>query len=59
MDRLMRKKEVVHLCGVSYSSIWRMMKRGEFPKSRQVSGRVVVWLQSEVEEWLEAVKKAA
>jgi prophage regulatory protein len=59
MDRLMRKKEVVNLTGMSSTTIWRLMKKNQFPQSRQLSSRVVVWLESEILEWLEGIRKAA
>jgi prophage regulatory protein len=47
-----RKPVVVARTGLSYPTIWRMMKRGEFPQSRALSGRAVGWLASEVIEWI-------
>ena len=38
---------------VSRSTLQRMVRDGEFPAPRQLSGRRVGWLVREVEEWAE------
>ena len=38
---------------LSEATIQRMVREGEFPKPRQLSGRRVAWLVREVEEWAE------
>lgn len=48
---LWRKAKVMEFTGVSMSTIERMIARGEFPRSRTISKRVVVWLASEIETW--------
>ncbi len=37
--------------GLSNVTRWRMEKRGEFPKRRQISPNRVAYLQSELFEW--------
>jgi len=62
MDRLLRKAEVVRIAGVSYSTLWRWQQEGLFPKPRTLCpnvGKCVAWLESEILEWLEKVKKSA
>ena len=57
MDRLLLKGEVVELVGLSYPTIWGMMKRNEFPRS-VVIGRgqaaKVAWRSSEIQSWIES-----
>lgn len=43
----------VYMC-LSNSSIERMVRKGEFPAPRQLSGRRVGYLLREVDEWLES-----
>jgi prophage regulatory protein len=38
---------------LSPSTVQRMVREGEFPAPRKLSGRRVGWLTSEVEEWAE------
>lgn len=40
--------------GTSTSTLQRMVRAGEFPAPRQISGRRVGWLIREIEEWCEA-----
>ena len=49
--QLMNAKQVSALVNLSYPTIYRMMRRDEFPKPLQVSPRNVRWLESEIEEW--------
>ena len=50
-DQLMNAKQVAALVNLSYPTLFRMMKRGEFPKPLQVSPRNVRWLETEIAEW--------
>ena len=47
----MDEKEVIHLLGISRSTIGRLMEKGEFPKKFHVSQRRVRWLREEVITW--------
>jgi predicted DNA-binding transcriptional regulator AlpA len=49
--RLMSKKEVLAIVGVTYPTLWMWMRAGSFPRSRIVVGKSK-WLSSEVEHWL-------
>ena len=51
-----RIKEVMERTTLSKSTIYRMMDKGEFPKPIKLRGmgdRVVLWVKSEVDEWIE------
>ena len=50
--RALRIAEVSQRVGLGRSSVWRMVKDGEFPKPRQLTSHAVGWLESEVEDWL-------
>ena len=47
-DRLIPRAEVLHILGVSNSTLWRMIRRDDFPKPVQISARRVGFLSSEV-----------
>ena len=38
--------------GLSRSTIWRLERRGEFPKHRRISANAVGWLEHDVNEWM-------
>ena len=48
--KLSKLKDVVPL---STTSIYRLIKKGEFPKQIKLSERSSVWLLEEIEQWLE------
>lgn len=52
--RLIRKKEVCHLTGLSESSIYDYIRNGLFPDRISLGGRSVAWVESEVLEWVHA-----
>jgi predicted DNA-binding transcriptional regulator AlpA len=52
--RLMAKSEVLAIVGCTYTTLWQMMRRGVFPRSRIVGGKSM-WLSTEVEAWLVAL----
>ena len=47
-----RKKGVVILTGLSGTTIWRLTRRGEFPKPIRLSAGAKGWLDSEIRTWL-------
>jgi len=54
MDRLISEKSIVSLLGISRTTVWRMVRAGEFPRPRAVSENRKAWLESEVSEWVNA-----
>lgn len=51
-DRLLTRPEVESRCGIARSTIYRLMRAGEFPEPLRVGPRAVRWPASEVEDWL-------
>jgi len=51
-QRLIRRKEVQTKTGLGASSIYAMMKNGEFPQCLNLSERRVAWIESEVDQWI-------
>ena len=49
----MRLPEVREMTGLSTSTIYRWMSEGTFPKQIQLGSRSVVWLESDVTQWME------
>jgi prophage regulatory protein len=53
-DRFMRLAEVLDATGLCEATIWRLERRGEFPRRRRLTGRQVGWSMLEVEAWCAA-----
>ena len=45
-------KEVSKILGISVSTINRLVNRREFPSTRKISSRRIVFLRSEIDEWI-------
>ena len=52
--RLLRIREVLHLCGFSRATLYREIKLHTFPAPVKLPARSVGWLQEDVAQWLEA-----
>lgn len=53
-EKLIRRPEVETRTGLSRSTIYDWIKRGEFPKPVALGARLVAWRESDVNAWLEA-----
>ena len=51
-QRLIRRKEVQAKTGLGASSIYAMMKSGEFPQCLHLSERRVAWIESDIDKWI-------
>src|SRR5215510_15233002 len=49
--RLLSKGDVLDKVGVTYPTIWKLMRQGTFPRSVVVGGKVA-WLEHEVDEFI-------
>lgn len=52
--RLIRIGEVTQRVGLCKASIYNRMNAGEFPSSCHLGGGRVAWLESDIDEWIEA-----
>lgn len=50
--RLLRFPAVRERTGLSRSTIWRLERRGEFPRHRRISANAVAWIEQEIVEWI-------
>ena len=55
--RYLRQPEVLARVGVSWITIYRWEKRGEFPRRRHIGRRAVAWVEAEIDDW--CAQKAA
>jgi prophage regulatory protein len=58
LDRHYRRKDVETITGLSRSSLYLLMSRGEFPRPVKITGKAVAWPESAISEWLAARIKA-
>jgi prophage regulatory protein len=53
-ERIIREPECHQITGLSRSTRWRLERRSEFPKRRQLSPGCSGWLASEIAAWIAA-----
>ena len=51
-DKLLRRPEVEARTGLSRSTLYDWMKRGDFPRPVKLGERAVGWPESAVAEWI-------
>lgn len=51
--KLLRFPAVRERTGLSRSTIWRLERRGEFPKHHRIAPNVVAWVEDDVTSWIE------
>jgi prophage regulatory protein len=53
--RLLRLPEVIARVGLKRSAIYQRMSEGRFPKSRSLGPKCAVWVESEIDEWIDSI----
>ena len=51
-DRLLTRHEVEARCGIARTTVYRLMRSGQFPEPIKVGARAVRWPASEIEAWV-------
>jgi prophage regulatory protein len=51
-QKLLRLPQVKEATGLSKSSIYARIAQGTFPKQIQLSPRIVAWLDSDIQKWI-------
>lgn len=51
--QLLRRNDVLRRCAFSNSTLYRLIRTGEFPAPIQLSPRAIAWVESEVNNWLQ------
>jgi predicted DNA-binding transcriptional regulator AlpA len=49
--KMLNEEQILQLVPVSQTTLWRMQKRGQFPKSTYISANRRVWFEDEVVAW--------
>lgn len=55
--RLLRLPEVIDRVGLRRSAIYQRMSEGRFPKSRSLGPKCAVWVEAEIDEWIQTVAR--
>jgi prophage regulatory protein len=50
--KFLRATELPKKTGLSYPTIWRKERAGQFPQRRRLGPNSVGWLEQEVEDWM-------
>lgn len=50
--RMLRLREVMYRTGLSRSTIYAYMDRGQFPPSVRLGPNVVAWVERDINDWL-------
>lgn len=58
-QRIYRRPEIETLTGLSRSTIYAMMSRGEFPRPVKLTGKAVGWTDAAISEWMDSREQAA
>ena len=53
-EKLLRRRQVEEMTGLSRSSIYRLMRIQEFPVAVKVGPAAVRWKESDITSWLES-----
>ena len=51
-DRYIRIKELAIMLSIGRSTIYKLMKKNQFPQQIKLSERTVVWRLSVINEWI-------
>jgi len=51
-QELYRKPFVLQITGFSHSTLYYLMKKGNFPKQVKIGVRAVAWRKSDIDAWL-------
>jgi prophage regulatory protein len=50
--KLLRFPAVRERTGLSRSTIWRLERRGAFPRHHRISANAVAWLEDDIADWI-------
>jgi len=50
--RLLRFPAVRERTGLSRSTIWRLERRGAFPRHHRISANAVAWIEDDIANWI-------
>lgn len=54
MQRILRRPAVEEATGLSRSTIYDLMSKGQFPRPVKLTGKAVGWPENAISDWLES-----
>ena len=58
-QQFIRLGEVIQITSLSKTSIYRLISEGTFPRQIQIGKRAVVWVRSDINDWINQKLKTA
>jgi len=58
-EQLLRLPQVKSITGLSKSTIYSRIAEGDFPKQISIGPRLVVWVESDIQNWIAEQVSAA
>ena len=56
---LLKLNDVLNLCQLSKSTLYRMIRAGDFPEPVALNKRAVAWKTEEIEAWIDGLPRAS
>ena len=53
MEKLLRLPQVLNTVGISKSTLYQLVARGDFPKPIKIGQRTSAWPESAIRQWIE------
>ena len=53
-EKFLKRQEVVEITGLSLSTIYRQIPKGQFPRQVRVGPRAVRWRASDIRAWMDS-----
>ncbi len=50
--KILRVSDVTRITGLSRTTVWRLERRGDFPRRLRLSQHSCGWVAQEIEEWI-------
>ncbi len=58
-DKLLLRTEVLDRTRLTTSSVYRLMRAGQFPEPIRIGAKAVRWPESEIEDWIASRPRAS
>jgi prophage regulatory protein len=55
--RLLSAREVMEKVDLTYVSIWKKMKKGQFPAPRELGAKTLRWVEADIDQWIESLPR--
>ncbi|MEG9487435.1 helix-turn-helix transcriptional regulator [Mannheimia indoligenes] len=54
-ERFLKLDDVIRRTSLRRSTIYALMKENKFPKNLSISAKSVVWIESEIDKWIDEI----